>query len=98
MSVVVTGAGGDIGRSLVARLRADGWSVGALDISEEALARLADDGKAPLHRAITDVRDLASIKAGIAAVEEALGPVEVLINNAGGITSPSLRTTSEFEF
>jgi NAD(P)-dependent dehydrogenase (short-subunit alcohol dehydrogenase family) len=98
MSVMVTGAGGDIGRSLVARLRADGWSVGALDISEQALARLSDNGTAPLHRAVADVRDLASIKAGIAAVEEALGPVEVLINNAGGITSPSLLTTSEFDW
>lgn len=95
MSVIVTGAGGDIGRSLVARLRAAGHAVGALDVSPDALARIEDGDPASLHRAVADVRDMASVEAAIATVEAALGPVDTLINNAGGITQPSLRTTEE---
>lgn len=97
-TVLVTGAGGDIGRSLVARLRAGGYSVGALDRSSDALASIDDDGGAPLFRTIADVRDLASIRKAVAAIETSLGPIEILINNAGGITAPSLRTTSESQW
>lgn len=96
--VFVTGAGGDIGRSLVSRLRMAGYGVGALDYSPTALAAIEEDGSGRLFRVLGDVRDLASVKRAVAATEAALGPIEVLINNAGGITAPSLRTTSESQW
>lgn len=95
MSTIVTGAGGDIGRALVERLRAAGHSVGALDIAPQALDRIDSAGEGALHRVVADVRDLESVRAAIAGVEAALGPVDVLVNNAGGITQPSLRSTEE---
>lgn len=95
MSAIVTGAGGDIGRAIVARLRKSGRPVAALDISRAGLDRIEEEGLGPLRRIAADVRDLVSIKAAVAEAEAALGPATVLINNAGGISAPSLRATRE---
>ena len=95
MNAIVTGAGGDIGRSVVARLRAAGYPVAALDISREALGRIDAEGDTPVYPVVADIRDLMSVKAAIAEAETVIGPATILINNAGGITAPSLRTTSE---
>lgn len=98
MSVILTGAGGDIGRAITARLRAAGRPVAALDVSRAALERIEEKGAAPLRRIVADVRDLVSIEAAVAEAEAALGPVDVLVNNAGGITAPSLRATREADW
>ena len=98
MSAIVTGAGGDIGRAIVAELRGQGRAVAALDISADALDGIETEGPAPLHRIVADVRDLRSIEAAVAEARERLGPLDVLINNAGGITAPSLRSTTEAEW
>lgn len=98
MSAIVTGAGGDIGRAIVAELRAQGRPVAALDIAADALARLEREGEPPLLPIVADVRDLASVRAAFAEARRTLGPVDLLVNNAGGITAPSLRTTSEIEW
>ncbi|TPG20088.1 SDR family oxidoreductase [Sphingomonas koreensis] len=98
MSAIVTGAGGDIGRAIVTRLRAAGHALGALDISPQALDRIEDVGNGALHRVVADVRDLDSVRAAVIEVERALGPIDILINNAGGITQPSLRTTGESDW
>lgn len=95
MTVLVTGAGGDIGRVLVAQLRAAGHAVGALDRSPGALGSIEEAGDGALLRAVADIRDLGSIRQAVGGIEAALGPIEVLINNAGGITAASLRTTTE---
>jgi NAD(P)-dependent dehydrogenase (short-subunit alcohol dehydrogenase family) len=100
LSCLVTGAGGDIGRAITARLLAGGHRVAALDISVPALARLAaaHPEQPRLLTAHADIRDLASIRAALEAAEAALGPPDVLINNAGGVTAPTLSATSEADW
>lgn len=77
----VTGAGSGLGRAIARKLAADGYAVAAIDIDETAArdtARLAD-GKA--YGA--DVSRAAEIDRAIAKAVAELGPLEVMVNNAG---------------
>lgn len=95
---IVTGGGQGIGRALVLRLAAEGCKVAIFDLSREAGAeteRLA--GGATVRTWQVDVCDLAAVDAAVAAVEAELGPVWVLVNNAGwDRPQPFLKTTPEF--
>ena len=72
---LVTGAGGGIGRRIVATLAAQGAQVAAADIAPTGIDGALD--------VTVDVTDEGSVDAGFRAVEEALGPVDVLVLNAG---------------
>jgi len=77
--VVVTGAAGGLGRSLCLRFAAAGARIAALDRDAAGLARQGVD-----HCVQTcDVTDAAACEAALQAVRARLGPVDVLINNAG---------------
>ena len=83
----VTGSSRGIGRAVVRRLAAEGWSVGIdyLQARDQALAlerELRDQGTDCLA-VQGDVADRAAIAAAIRRTEEALGPVSLLVNNAG---------------
>jgi 3-oxoacyl-[acyl-carrier protein] reductase len=88
---VVTGGGAGIGRSIVLRLAADGARVAVLDIrletAEQTLELAGGDGVA----LVCDVSDSAAVDATFARIEEELGPVEILVNNAGAIGIDHLR-------
>ena len=84
-SVVVTGAGGALGRAIALRLGADGFAVGLLGRPgtplEETAALLAEAGLA--HCTLeADLRDPAAIETALDQTEEAIGPLAALINNA----------------
>lgn len=72
---LVTGANRGIGLAVALRLRADGWTVVAGTRSGEA-----PEG---LTAVVLDVSDPASIEAAFADVEERVGPVTLLVANAG---------------
>jgi 3-oxoacyl-[acyl-carrier protein] reductase len=77
----VTGAGSGLGRAIARKLAADGYAVAAIDIDETAArdtARLVD-GKAYA----ADVSRAAEIDRAITKAVAELGPLEVMINNAG---------------
>ncbi len=84
---VVTGGGSGMGRELVLALLKRGAAVAAVDRNAETLAetvRLAGAGaKVSVH--VVDVTDRPAVDALPDAVETALGPVDILINNAGVI-------------
>ncbi|MDE2596622.1 MAG: SDR family oxidoreductase [Sphingomonadales bacterium] len=96
---IVTGGGQGIGRALVLRLAAEGCKVAIFDLSTEAgdeTARIAGDG-AIVRTWKLDVSDLAAVQSAVEAVESELGPVWVLVNNAGwDRPAPFLKTTPEF--
>ncbi|HTT55206.1 MAG TPA: SDR family oxidoreductase [Streptosporangiaceae bacterium] len=79
---VVTGGGSGIGLATCARLAGDGWTVAALDLQPAAAA-----GAATLTLRC-DVTDEAGITQAMATVTSQLGPVDVLVNNAGITGSP----------
>ncbi len=78
---IVTGAGRGIGEGIARRLAAAGARVAVVDL-DEASARGVADSIGGLALA-ADVRSAASVKAAVAKVEQQLGPVSVLVNNAG---------------
>jgi NAD(P)-dependent dehydrogenase (short-subunit alcohol dehydrogenase family) len=81
-TILVTGAAGGIGSELVALLLADGDRVVAVDISQEALDRLADASAAASDRLVPLRSDLVGF-AECQRVVAAAGPVTGLAHMAG---------------
>ena len=84
---LVTGASRGIGRAVAARLARDGYAVGVnyherKDKADELVAALHAAGCAALA-VQADVAVRAEVDAMVRAVEDAFGPVSLLVNNAG---------------
>lgn len=85
-TVVVTGGGGGIGGATCRRFAQEGARVAVLDLNPEAAEKVAaliraDGGQAQALRC--DITDRASVDAAVRAVQDQLGPIDVLVNNAG---------------
>ena len=98
-TVMVTGGGGGIGGALCRAFAAEGASVAVLDRDEEAGRAVADsltaDGAEALAVAC-DIAERPSVDAAVERATAALGPVDVLVNNAGwDLFVPFLDTAPE---
>ena len=90
---LVTGASSGIGRHFAELLAAAGARVAAAARREERLADLARDIAAQAGECLPlacDVTSHDSVKAMIAAAEDRLGPLSILVNNAGVVVSKPL--------
>lgn len=98
-TVVVTGGGGGIGTALCRGFAAEGASVAVLDRAEDAAANVADELASQGARAIAvacDITERTSVDAAVARVADELGPIDVLVNNAGwDLFVPFLDTAPE---
>lgn len=96
-TAVVTGGGGGIGGATCHRLALEGARVAVLDMNLEAAQCVADaivaqGGRAAAFKCDITKRD--DVDTAIAAVETQLGPIDVLVNNAGwDIFKPFVKTT-----
>lgn len=79
--VLVTGAGRGLGRAVCERFRSDGYRVVATDRDPALLADLDD----AFVTSALDVTDPAAIDAVVRRIEQELGRLDVLVNNAGVI-------------
>ena len=83
---VVTGAASGMGRATAWLLADEGAKVAALDIDRDGLsetvAAIIDAGGTALA-AVCDMADPEAIEQAVARVRAELGPVDILINNAG---------------
>jgi 2-hydroxycyclohexanecarboxyl-CoA dehydrogenase len=86
-TAIVTGAGSGIGRAIARRLAEDGHAVAVVDLDEAAAAAAADELREKGHQAGAfggvDVSDRARVDGAVKRVRDTLGPVLVLVNNAG---------------
>jgi NAD(P)-dependent dehydrogenase (short-subunit alcohol dehydrogenase family) len=78
---LVTGAGRGIGRATASLLAARRYRVMAVSRTEEELRTLADH--APLDYVVGSVDTVEGCDAIVRATRERLGPINVLVNNAG---------------
>jgi acetoacetyl-CoA reductase len=79
---LVTGGSRGIGAAIAKKLQADGYSVAANYAGNDgAAARFSEETGIPTYK--WSVADYDACAAGIAQVEADLGPVDVLVNNAG---------------
>jgi NAD(P)-dependent dehydrogenase (short-subunit alcohol dehydrogenase family) len=84
--VLITGAGSGIGRELARTLAREGYAIAALDVCEEGLRSLADELQERQQRiawARADVIDPPGLQQAVRALEDQLGPIDVLVANAG---------------
>lgn len=99
-TALVTGGASGIGRAIALRLAHENMPVGILDINVEGAESVVGEIKKLGGRAFAqrcDITDYSSVQAAVNAVEGNLGPIQVLVNNAGwDITMPFLTTTADF--
>ncbi len=99
-AVLVTGAAKRVGRGIALRLAREGARVGIHYFGSEAEARrtAADCGGAPLFRA--DLAQTAAIERLFADVEQRMGPLYGLVNNAARFTriDPFEITEADWDF
>lgn len=99
-TVIVTGGGGGIGGATCQRLANEGARVAVYDIDEEAATKTVSSIEATGGHAMAFVADLADYEAAGQAIkdtEAALGPIAVLVNNAGWDKfTPFIKSKPEF--
>lgn len=84
--VFVTGASRGSGRAIAARFARDGYAVAATGRRADSLSALAETlagAGAEVLALGCDVTDRKAVARTVAQVEQRLGPIDVLVNNAG---------------
>jgi meso-butanediol dehydrogenase / (S,S)-butanediol dehydrogenase / diacetyl reductase len=87
--VVITGAGGGLGRATARGFAADGHTVVILGRTRATLDALAAELGPACHPFVCDVGSAESVRGAFAAIGERLPTIDVLINNAA-IYQPNL--------
>jgi meso-butanediol dehydrogenase/(S,S)-butanediol dehydrogenase/diacetyl reductase len=94
--VIVTGAGSGIGRATALAFAREGAKVAVVDQSgDKAQAVAREAGSAGALPLVCDVSSEADCRSAVEKAEAALGPLAVLVNNAGiGVTGTVLTTAA----
>ena len=83
---LVTGAAQGIGRGIALRLAADGADIALADLQEDKLAAVAEEIAALGRKTTTiavDVSDRDQVHSAVVRAREALGSLNIMVNNAG---------------
>lgn len=84
-TALVSGAARGIGRAIALRLAREGANVGLIDVQPavEETARLVREIGRNACVALADIADAEQVRTAVAKLTAALGPADLLINNAG---------------
>jgi 2-hydroxycyclohexanecarboxyl-CoA dehydrogenase len=83
---IVTGGAQGIGEAIAKRLASEGATVAVMDIQWEKAQQVAGDIVAKCGKALAvkmDIADSQDVKRAVKEVEDRLGRIDILINNAG---------------
>jgi 3-oxoacyl-[acyl-carrier protein] reductase len=81
----VTGGGSGIGAAICRRLAEEGAIVAALDLSVDRAQAIVDELATPGAAVHADVSDSDSVELALSQVESELGPLAIMVNNAGAL-------------
>jgi NAD(P)-dependent dehydrogenase (short-subunit alcohol dehydrogenase family) len=88
---IVTGGAQGIGQAIVERFAASGATVEIWDLDGELAQETATSIGGTVHARAVDVTDAEAVVRAAKACEEAHGPIDILVANAG-IAGPNIRT------
>jgi NAD(P)-dependent dehydrogenase (short-subunit alcohol dehydrogenase family) len=97
-NALVTGGASGIGRAIALRLAAEGADVAIFDVNSKGAQQVAEEARELGRRTIAvevDVSQSGSVVDGVDQVHGSLGPIQVLINDAGIAAFSTLLETSE---
>jgi NAD(P)-dependent dehydrogenase (short-subunit alcohol dehydrogenase family) len=83
--VLVTGGGSGIGEAIVRRFAEQKSRVAFIDIARDAsekLVRELSDRGLQVRFEFADLTDIAALRTAISRIRDALGPIQILVNNA----------------
>lgn len=95
---LVTGGAGGVGRHLALELAKRGATIVLWDVNESGLIRIAQELKeegTPIHTYVVDIGDRQSVHKYALQVISDVGPVDILINNAGIVNGKPLLQLQE---
>jgi 2-hydroxycyclohexanecarboxyl-CoA dehydrogenase len=98
---VVTGAGSGIGRGIARRLAEDKAAIAVWDLNPEGAAetvKMIEDEGGRAIAVVADCADKAAIKAAADETRAKLGPITILVNNAGIAPFTPFMDVSDDEF
>jgi short-subunit dehydrogenase len=94
---LITGAGSGLGRELARVLARRGAAIAAVDLKPEPLESLAKElPDSRVGWTVADVTDLTGLRGAVIRLQEQLGPIDLLVANAGiGIETSALAFRAE---
>lgn len=97
---VVTGGAQGIGLAIAQALVREGAAVVVADVNELGAAAAVEQlgGPRVAHAVCCDVRSAADVEAALDTAEDAFGPVDIMVNNAGMTRDATMRKMSEQDF
>jgi len=93
-SAIVTGAAGVLGAAISRRLAADGHRIALIDLPSSQLEESAESLAGKGTAFACDLTNPADVESCTAAIAKALGPPEILVNNAGVLSNNKAAETS----
>ena len=82
--VFITGAGSGLGRQLALIFAAEGAAIVAVDLKADSLEALGKDLSGARYAwSVADVTDVAALRTAVKDLEQRVGPIDLLIANAG---------------
>jgi 3-oxoacyl-[acyl-carrier protein] reductase len=95
---LVTGAAGSMGLATAKGLLEDGYAVVMGDLDAGKLKSLAGTLGPHAHPLAFDVSDFGQVEAAVRRAESEIGPVDVLVNNAGILSNNKVADTTPEEW